>query len=70
MSIITDQYLDRLISDIKQEQKLYLNKQPFEVSENDNKYIILLSQLITQCTKIKTFREPKEEKKPPVKKKY
>ena len=61
MSIISNEYLDRFVNDLRQEQKLVLQHGATDRDE-DNKYIQLLSNLIAGALKIKTYREPKEDK--------
>ena len=58
-SIVTNDYLDRLIESSKQEQKLVLSKYQSTDPALDAKYIQLLSQLIAcalKCCKAWSFR--------------
>jgi len=60
--MISNEYFDRIINEIKQEQQIYLSKQINE--ETDHKYMMLLSQLTNHILKIKAFKEPKSKPKP------
>jgi hypothetical protein len=60
-SIVSNDFLDRLIESSKQEQKIVLSKYQSTDPALDSKYIQLLSQLIACALKIKKFKEPPKE---------
>lgn len=66
MSIVTNEYIDRVINDLKSEQKITLDtcgRVKDEDIEKNNKYISLLSSSISSLLKIKEFKKLKESSK-------
>ncbi len=59
--IISEQYIDKVIADIRDEQKLLLSSK-IDV-EIQNKKIKLLSNIVTALLHFKSLDEPKEDKK-------
>lgn len=64
--IISNDYIDRVINDLKGQQKLTLDtigRIDEEELEKNNKYVSLLSDAISIMIKLKQFKKPKEETK-------